>query len=261
MQKQDCSSVPVVPEKARQGTEAPGRDWSWVEASVWTERMLAALDKGVLGGKWFSLMDKVYRAGTLRAAWERVARNQGAAGVDGQSVQRFALGAPRYLEELEQELKSGTYRAQPVKRVDIAKGPGKTRPLGIPVIRDRIVQTALKMVIEPIFERQFRDHSYGFRPGRGCKDALREVDGLIQAGYTHVVDADLAGYFESIPKAQMLQRVQGSISDGAVLSLIKAFLEQDVLKGVERWKPASGTPQGAVITPLTQKQTFSLSAS
>ena len=261
MQKQDSSSVPVVPEKARQGTEAPGRDWSWVEASVWTERMLAALDKGVLGGKWFSLMDKVYRAGTLRAAWERVARNQGAAGVDGQSVQRFALGAPRYLEELEQELKSGTYRAQPVKRVDIAKGPGKTRPLGIPVIRDRIVQTALKMVIEPIFERQFRDHSYGFRPGRGCKDALREVDGLIQAGYTHVVDADLAGYFESIPKAQMLQRVQGSISDGAVLSLIKAFLEQDVLKGVERWKPASGTPQGAVITPLTQKQTFSLSAS
>ena len=250
MHKHAQSRVPAVPEKARQGTEALGRDWSWVEASVWTERMLAALDKGVLGGKWFSLMDKVYRAGTLQAAWERVASNQGAAGVDGQSVRRFELRAEAYLEELEQGLKSGTYRPQPVKRVEIAKGGGKTRPLGIPVVKDRIVQTALKMVIEPIFEHQFRGHSYGFRPGRGCKDALREVDRLIKAGYTQVVDADLAGYFDSIPKAGLLQRVKASISDGGVLSLIEAFLEQDVVKGLARWTPASGTPQGAVISPL-----------
>jgi len=250
MQKHTESSVPAVPERAKQGTEAAFRDWSWVEASVWTERMLAALDKGVLGGKWFSLMDKVYRSGTLRAAWQRVASNKGAAGVDGQSVQRFARGAEAYLGELEQALKSGTYRPQPVKRVDIAKGGGKTRPLGIPVVGDRIVQTALKMVIEPIFERQFREHSYGFRPGRSGKDALREVDALIQAGYTHVVDADLAGYFDSIPKAGLLRRVEASISDGGVLSLIEAFLEQDVVKGLERWTPASGTPQGAVISPL-----------
>lgn len=250
MLKQTDCIVPAVPEMARQGTEAPNSEWSWVEASVWTERMLAALDKGVRGGKWFSLMDKVYRAGTLRAAWQRVASNQGAAGVDGQSVRRFALQAELYLSELEQALKSGTYCPQPVKRVEIAKGAGKTRPLGIPVVKDRIVQTALKMVIEPIFEKEFRAHSYGFRPGRSCKDALREVDGLIKAGYTHVVDADLAGYFDSIPKAALLQRVAERISDGGVLSLVKLFLEQDVVKGLERWRPSSGTPQGAVISPL-----------
>jgi RNA-directed DNA polymerase len=250
MLKQTSRIVPAVPAMARQGTEAPVRDWSWVEASVWTERMLAALVNGVQGGKWFSLMDKVYRAGTLRAAWQRVAGNRGAAGVDGQSVQRFALRAEPYLSELEEALKSGTYRPQPVKRVDIPKGGGKTRPLGIPVVKDRIVQTALKMVIEPIFESQFRAHSYGFRPGRGCKDALREVDGLIKAGYTHVVDADLAGYFDSIPKAALLQRVAEHISDGGVLGLVEAFLEQDVVKGLERWRPDSGTPQGAVMSPL-----------
>jgi RNA-directed DNA polymerase len=152
--------------------------------------MLAALENGVKGGKWFSLIDKVYRAETLKAAWQRVEANAGAAGVDGQSVERFAVRAEMYLEELSTSLKKGTYRPQPVRRVEIPKGGGKFRPLGIPAVKDRIVQTALKLVLEPIFEREFLKLSYGFRPGLGCKDALREVEGLLKGGYTFVVDTD-----------------------------------------------------------------------
>jgi RNA-directed DNA polymerase len=153
--------------------------------------MVSALGNGVKGGKWFSLIDKVIRPAPLEIAWQRVARNKGAAGVDGQSVERFALQAERYLSELQASLREDSYRPAPVRRVEIPKTDGKTRPLGIPTVKDRIVQTALKLVIEPIFEVQFRPGSYGFRPGRGCKDALREVDRLLKAGYTHVVDADL----------------------------------------------------------------------
>jgi len=181
-----------VPPGAKQGSEArnPAR-WDWVEASVWTERMLAALGNGVQGGKWFSLIDKVSRLTTLQAAWERVKANKGAAGVDGQSVAAFGQQAQRYLQELEQALKAESYRPEPLKRVEISKGANQTRPLGIPVVKDRIVQTAVKMVIEPIFEATFLDSSYGFRPRRSAKDALREVDRLLKEGYTHVVDADL----------------------------------------------------------------------
>jgi len=124
------------------------------------------------------------------------------------------------------------------------------RPLGIPVVKDRIVQTALKLVIEPIFEREFEDSSYGFRPGRGCKEALREVDELIKEGYTHVVDADLDSYFDSIPKEPLMGEVSERISDGAVLEWIRAFLNQDIIQGMKRWTPVGGTPQGAVISPL-----------
>jgi RNA-directed DNA polymerase len=147
-------------------------------------------------------------------------------------------------------LKSGQYQPSPVKRIDIPKGNGQTRPLGIPSVKDRVVQTALKMAIEPIFETRFRDGSFGFRPGRGCKDALREVDGLLKEGYTHVVDADLKGYFDSIPRDGLMAQVAKEISDGRVLALIEDFLCQDVMKGMERWTPATGTPQGAVISPL-----------
>jgi len=221
-----------------------------VEASIWTPRMLAALENGVKGGKWFSLIDKLVRPATLLLAWQKVARNRGAAGVDGQSVKRFAAKADKYLQELEQVLKAGTYRAQPVRRVEIPKGPGKTRPLGIPAVKDRIVQTALKMVIEPIFEWDFVDASYGFRPGRGCKDALREVDQLIKAGYTHVVDADLASYFDTIPHERLMQRIEERISDGRILALIRQYLSQDIVQGLKRWTPTGGTPQGAVVSPL-----------
>jgi RNA-directed DNA polymerase len=212
--------------------------------------MLAALENGVKGGKWFSLIDKVYRAETLRAAWQRVKANGGAAGVDRQSVERFAARGEMYLEELSTALKKGTYRPQPVRRVEIPKGGGKFRPLGIPVVKDRIVQTALKFVLEPIFEREFLQMSYGFRPGLGCKDALREVDGLLKDGYTFVVDADLKSYFDTIPYAQLLERVEERVSDGRVLELIEAFLKQDIVREMERWTPTGGTPQGAVISPL-----------
>jgi RNA-directed DNA polymerase len=233
-----------------------------VEASIWTDRMVLALVNGVKGDKWFSLIDKLIRPTTLEAAWRKVARNKGAGGVDGQSIARFAAGAERYLRELHEELKAGRYRPQPVRRVEIPKPDGGTRPLGIPTVKDRVVQQALKMVMEPIpgsgrrpargqaFEVQFRPGSYGFRPGRSCKDALREVDRLIKEGYTHVVDADLRSYFDSIPHDRLMACVEASISDGRVLELVQSFLQQDIMKGLARWSPTTGTPQGAVISPL-----------
>ena len=236
-------------DEATQGGEAQ-RDFTWVEASVWTERMLSALGNGVKGGKWFSLMDKVFAPKTLAAAWTKVRANKGAAGVDGQSIERFAAKAEDYLAELSAALRAGAYRPQAVKRVDIPKGDGRTRPLGIPTVKDRIVQQAVRLVIEPIFEMRFRDGSYGFRPGRGCHDALREVDRLIKDGYAHVVDADLAGYFDSIPHDRLMAQVEEKVSDGRVLDLIRGWLKADILKGPERWTPARGSPQGAVISPL-----------
>lgn len=247
---QSQSEASGVPKRARQGAETQGRDWSWVEATVWSERMLAALENGVKGGKWFSLIDKVYRKETLRAAWRKVKDNAGAAGVDGQSVEQFAARAESYLEELERALKSGEYRPQPIKRVEIAKGGGKMRPLGIPAVKDRIVQTAVKRVIEPIFEREFEEFSYGFRPGRSAKEALREVDELIREGFTQVVDADLESYFDSIAHERLMDEVAERISDGRVVELIRAFLKQDIIQGMKRWTPVGGTPQGAVLSPL-----------
>jgi RNA-directed DNA polymerase len=243
--------APAVPARATQGAEAAsGRNWSWVEATVWTERMVSALVNGVKGGRWYSLMDKVYAPATLAAAWAKVQANGGAAGVDAQSVERFAAQAELYLSELARALREGQYRPQPVKRVEIPKGDGRTRPLGIPAVKDRIVQTALKLVIEPIFEAAFHPTSYGFRPGRGCKDALREVDRLIGEGFAFVVDADLESCFDTIPHERLMLRLEERLSDGRVLALMRSFLEGDILKGVERWRPEAGTPQGAVISPL-----------
>ena len=247
---QSESEAPAVPDTARQGAETQGRDWTWVEATVWSERMLAALGNGVKGGKWFSLIDKVYRQETLGAAWRKVAANAGAAGVDGQSVKQFGFRAEIYLAELEQALKSGEYRPEPIKRVEIPKGGGRLRPLGIPAVKDRIVQKALKLVIEPIFEREFEESSFGFRPQRGCKDALREVDELIQQGFTHVVDADLESFFDTIEHQTLMRRIEERISDSRVLELIGLFLSQDIIHGMKRWTPTGGTPQGAVISPL-----------
>ena len=243
--------APVVPVLATQGAEAGNdRDWSWVEASVWTERMVSALVNGVKGGHWFSLIDKVMAPKTLEAAWIKVRANKGAAGVDGQSIERFEWQAELYLGELAEGLREGSYRPQPVRRVEIPKGDGRTRPLGIPAVKDRVVQTALKFVLEPIFEVKFCPTSYGFRPGRGCKDALREVDQLIKEGFTFVVDADLQSYFDTIPHEQLMHRVEERISDGRLLALMRAFLAQDILHGCEQWTPMAGTPQGAVISPL-----------
>lgn len=244
--------APVVSDEAKQGAETvpTGVDWSWVEALIWTERMLSALVNGVKGGKWFSLVDKVYAPKTLALAWARVRANKGAAGVDGQSIERFAAQAELYLSELSSALRDGTYQPQAVRRVEIPKGDGKMRPLGIPAVKDRIVQQAVRLVIEPIFEATFCAGSYGFRPGRGCRDALREVDGLLKQGHTHVVDADLRCYFDTIPHAQLMARIEEKVSDGRILDLIEGWLKADILKGLERWTPTQGTPQGAVISPL-----------
>lgn len=220
------------------------------DRSIWTDRMLAALANGVKGRKWFSLIDKVYRSSTLVSAWLQVYRNQGAAGVDRQSVSRFAAQAERYLEELQADLAAGRYRPQAVRRVEIPKGNGKMRPLGIPTVKDRIVQAAVKRVIEPIFEHEFLPMSYGFRPGRGCKDALRDVDDALKAGMTWVVDADLQGYFDSIPHDRLMARVEERISDGRLLALLRSWLSQDIVSDMSRWTPTSGTPQGAIISPL-----------
>jgi RNA-directed DNA polymerase len=246
----EAQTAPAVPARAKQGAEARGRDWSWVEAAVWTERMVSALENGVKGGKWFSLIDKVFAPATLALAYEKVAAKGGAAGVDGQSLERFAARAEMYLAELSAALREGSYRPQPVRRVNIPKSDGGLRPLGIPAVKDRIVQAAMKLVIEPIFEVEFLEGSYGFRPGRGCHDALREVDGLIKEGFTYVVDADLANCFGSIPHGPLLQRVEERISDGRILALLRSWLEADVLADMERWTPTAGTPQGAVISPL-----------
>jgi RNA-directed DNA polymerase len=235
-------------ETAKQGAETPR--WGWVEAEIWTARMLSALENGVTGGKWYSLIDKVHAPVTLALAWTKVRANQGAAGVDGQSVDRFAAKADDYLSELSAGLRSGTYRPQPIQRVEIPKGDGRMRPLGIPTVADRIVQQAVRLVIEPIFDSGFCEGSYGFRPERGCKDALREVDRLLKQGYTHVVDADLQSYFDTIPHDRLMQRIEERISDGRILDLIRGWLKADILHGLDRWTPTQGAPQGAVISPL-----------
>lgn len=247
-------TVSSVPARAMQGTEAasgkPRPDYWWAEATIWTERMVATLANGVKGGKWFSLIDKVYRLSTLEEGWRQVSRNQGSPGVDGQSIDRFAMGKDVYLRELQQALEDGSYRPLPVRRVAIPKADGTSRPLGIPAVKDRIVQAAVRMVIEPIFEVQFREGSYGFRPGRGCKDALRSVDELLRQGFCHVVDADLRRYFDTIAHDRLMDLVSGSISDGRILSLIELFLKQEIVSEVARWRPTQGTPQGAVLSPL-----------
>jgi len=236
----------IVLETAKQEVEIP----MWIEASVWSERMLAALDNGVKGGKWFSLIDKVYAMSTLSVAWQRVRANKGAAGIDEVSIERFEANADYYLQELHDTLRNQTYRPNAVKRVYIPKSDGKPRPLGIPTVKDRIVQAAIKIVIEPIFEHEFLPMSYGFRPQLGCKDALREVNQLLKSGDTFVVDADMKSYFDTIPHELLMQQVEAHISDGKRLNLIRLFLQQQVMDGLERWIPSSGTPQGAVLSPV-----------
>lgn len=213
--------------------------------------MLAALEQGVEGTKWFRLIDKVFAERNLLASFQQVARNDGAAGVDHLTAQDFEHRLPDSIWELSDLIKSGRFTPQAIRRVHIPKpGTNETRPLGIPTVRDRVVQAAIVNVIEPIFERDFAKHSYGFRPNRGCKDALRRVDALLKAGYTHVVDADLKGYFDTIPHDRLMARLEEKIADGPVLRLIESFLKADILDEASQWTPEAGAPQGAVLSPL-----------
>lgn len=241
---------PAEVRAAKQAGEVRAR-WAWAEPCVWTERMLTALEVGVKGGKWFSLIDKVSAPRTLLRAFERVKANGGAAGVDHQTVAMYEQRLEQQTEYLARTLKEGSYQPAAVRREWIPKpGSREKRPLGIPTVRDRVVQKALQSTIEPIFEREFAEHSYGFRPGRSCKDALRRVDQLLKQGQTWVVDADLKSYFDTIPHEQLLKQVEERVADGRVLELIGKYLKQGVLDELREWSPEAGTPQGAVISPL-----------
>jgi RNA-directed DNA polymerase len=213
--------------------------------------MLWALENGVQGGVWFSLIDKVSRPATLQEAWRRVAANGGAAGVDHQTVEGFRRREAAEVEQLAEELRTGRYTPRAIRRHYIPKpGSNEKRPLGIPTVRDRVVQAAVRMVIEPIFEREFAANSYGFRPGRGCKEALREVDRMLKDGRCWVVDADLNGYFDSIPHDRLMDRVEERTQDGRVLDLVRAFLRPGVLEDGRVRANEQGSPQGGVISPL-----------
>jgi RNA-directed DNA polymerase len=221
------------------------------ERGVWTEPMLMALERGMEGNKWFSLIDKVWSERTLGLAWEKVKANAGACGVDGITIERFDKDSQIRLLAVREQLKRGDYQPKPVKRVWIDKpGSVEKRPLGIPTVVDRVVQAAVRMAIEPIFENRFAKHSYGFRPGRGCKEALRRVEELLRAGHAHVVDVDIKGYFDAIPHQSLMALVREHIADGKVLGLIEGFLKQGVIEGAHWQEAKDGTPQGGVISPL-----------
>jgi len=242
-------AVPLEQSAGKRAGDA-GPERPKAEPPIWTQRMLATLAKGVTGGKWYSLIDKLCPIATLEAAFAAVKANQGAAGVDHVSIEDYAATLETNLARLSESLRTGSYRPQAIRRHYIPKpGSQEKRPLGIPTVQDRVVQTALRMLLEPIFERDFAVQSYGFRPNLGCKDALRRVDELLKAGNVHVVDADLKSYFDTIPKDRLLALVANKVSDRRVLALVEAFLGQQVLEGGQQWTPEQGTPQGAGISP------------
>jgi len=239
-----------VPETARQTSKRDARK-ACARPAVWTDRMQSALESGVKGGVWFSLIDKVYSPINLAAAAKKGIANKGAPGVDNVTVQQYARYQERYLEKLGQSLREGTWQPKAIKRRHIPKpGSAETRPLGIPCVEDRVVQTALRNVIEPIFEHEFHENSCGFRPGRGCRDALRMVDERLKSGDLYVVDADIRKFFDTICHETLMKRVEERIADRRILALIRCFLTQEVMEDTGRWTPEEGTPQGAVISPL-----------
>lgn len=225
---------------------------AWMESSVWTPRMCSTLEKGIKGGKWFSLIDKVWKFDNLLSAFKKVKSNKGAAGVDQISIEAYEQNLVANLKHLSQQLKAEDYKPKAIRRCHISKPGSKqeTRPIGISTVRDRVVQTALRNVIEPIFENEFAESSYGFRPQRSAKDALREVKKSIKSGKRHVLDADIKGFFDEIDHDILMAKVAEHISDSRILSLIESFLKVEIDDGGTRVKPSKGAPQGTVISPL-----------
>ena len=241
---------PAVPSKAPQGGEIRTR-WVWVEPEVWTDPMLTTLEKGIKGGKWFRLFDKVFAEKNLLASHRKVSANKGSPGVDHVTIEEFSQHLIPNVERLTAALRNGSYKPQAIRRMMIPKpGSKEQRPLGIPTVRDRIVQGSVRHVLEPIFEREFAEQSYGFRPGRGCKDALRRVDSLLKEGYEYVADIDLKSYFDSIPHDRLMTRLREKVADGRVLDLVESFLKAGIFGGFAEMEPEMGVPQGAVLSPL-----------
>lgn len=202
------------------------------------------------GRKWYSLIDKIWAKSNLEEAFKEVKRNRGAAGIDQMTVKAFESKLEHHLEVLQQTLKSKMYRPKPVKRVYIPKADGTQRPLGIPTVGDRVVQAAVKRVMEPIFEAKFMDCSYGFRPGRSAHMALEKIRQDLEDGYRYVIDADLKSYFDTIPHDKLMDMVKETVVDGSVLGLLEKFLKAGVLEGGSFHLNDQGTPQGGVISPL-----------
>lgn len=247
------ATIPTeVPAGATPLGEAPTLTMWYAERCVWTDRMLTCLrNGGPTGGKWYILNDKVFRRDTLRAAYARVARNAGAPGVDGVTVQAFGERLDEEIDRLLAAWQTDSLRPQAIRRKWIAKpGSREQRPLGIPTVRDRVVQAAIVMVLEPIFEMDFHACSYGFRPGRSAKGALGAFSQALREGLTWVVDADLKSYFDTIPHEPLLAAVRLRVTDRRLLHLIRGYLQAGIMDGGTIEEPESGTPQGGVLSPL-----------
>jgi len=200
--------------------------------------------------KWYSLIDKIWAKPNLEEAFREVKRNRGAAGIDRVTIKAFESELEHHLEVVQQALKNKTYRAKPVRRVYIPKADGTQRPLGIPTVGDRIVQAAVKRILEPIYEAKFMECSFGFRPGRSTHMALEKIRKDLEDGYRYVIDADLKAYFDTIPHEKLIGMVKETVVDGSVLSLLEQFLKAGVLDGGSFYLNERGSPQGGVISPL-----------